>query len=154
MGALENYKRARQQTAPLPDPNGGGKDLIGLVIVLAIVCLLFLPRMNWGGDRDRQQDHQEQVQPVNGGILVFVSEKQAPTVEEELLMRAMPGFAKSRGLEQFLWLDDEEDASENLREYAQSKSISPPLVAYVKDRKIKRVAKWPANQAELEKFLK
>lgn len=152
MGALENYQRSRRQPAPAKE-NGGGLVLLAIVLV-ALLIGFNSGWFNRGGGRGDDQHH-EQVQPVNGGTLVFVSEKQAPPVDEDMVVRKMPDFVSAHGLDGYLWLDDDEQASEKLREFAQGKGISPPLMAYVKDKKIKRVAKWAATgEAEVEKFLK
>lgn len=159
MSALEDYQRARQRPsgqAPSGPSASGARDILTLLAVLGLLCFLLLPLDRGDGRRrDRDEDHHEQVQPVDGGTLVLVSEKQAPSIDQDLVLRKLPEFCKSHGLDGYLWLDDDEAATEKLREYAKGKGVEPPLMAYVKDKHIKRVAKWAATgEAEVEKLLK
>lgn len=131
-----------------------------LAVAVAAVVLLLISGRPWGGDRKEHSDDQHgHVEPVQGGFLVFVSDRSKITLEQDLLMQQMDQFSSEHKLERAQWLDDSDEAVKELIQYAATKGVSPPLVAYISDGHIKRIASWPTGEppegkAKLEKFLR
>jgi hypothetical protein len=79
-----------------------------------------------------------------GGSLVCILEKQSPTVDQELLIRALPDYVERNKLDSWIVLDKDLPEVAPVIRFASESGISPPFIVFSdKNRMMKSVIKWP-----------
>jgi hypothetical protein len=145
--ALKKSRAAsKAKSTPPKQQSSWGVAMLLAIAVLAFWLMRSAPVPS-GGEKERPVPIvTERTQ------LLFVSDKQHPTIEQDLLMRAVPAFVTKHGLMGFRWVDDNEPDGQTAIAIAAQKGVSPPLVAVVNGA-IQRVAPWPKDENELARVI-
>lgn len=122
---------------------------IAALVLLGVVLGMVLSR-GCASHAAPDGDHQTVVD-YSDVSLVFVSEKKTPTIDQDLLMRMVPGIVADHKLKDYLWLDEEEEQGVKVAALA---GVKPPLVALVRNKEVLRAQPWPTPDKPLLEFLK
>lgn len=173
-------EKLQYKTEPVVQKEGGNSVVTWILAIalFAIVAKHFGAfdegadwRKWWRGDDKREVDpkpdddkkdddkkpNPDDSKNLSGQRLVFVFEKRATTVDQELILRTLGDVVSSHKLSGFNLIDEEDSpAVDPFVAYAGAKGldIKKGGVFLVKDKKIVKAAQFPSKSSELEKFLK